>query len=92
MKKVILLLLVALSLSASEFMCKDSFNRYSKHQELFDFAYERGDVLQMKVSNQMSIMYIEKTIATCGGDWKGRDAALRIRENARAISEHLKRL
>lgn len=92
MKKVILLLVLVFSLNASEAMCKDAYSRYLKHSELFEFALERGDVHQMKVSNKMSIYYIEKTLAACGPNWKARKPALNIRRDTIKTSELLKKL
>jgi len=69
MKKVILVVLLALSLQGSEFLCKDAHNRAYKHHKAYNFAFERMDKREMITQNKMEIYYAEKALVECGEGW-----------------------
>jgi len=65
MKKVILLLSLVIALGASEYMCKDSYNRYEKYYSLTKMASERGDIRKIKFTVERQIYYLEDVISGC---------------------------
>lgn len=90
MKKILLVVLLALSLHAEVDFCKDAFNRYLKYDDAFVMALERVDVPELKKNNTLRLKYIEKTISTCGRKWHGRESAIEIRKSVIKISNYLK--
>lgn len=82
MKKVILILLIAFSLNASNVMCEDSTKRFNKYVKLVQFALERKDYVALDTNLYMEIRYAEKALASCGDDWEHKDRVLEIRKAA----------
>lgn len=81
MKKLLLIVLLALNVFGGEVMCDDAYERFLKYNEQFAFAYERKDLIASYVASGQRVFYIEKTITSCGRDWKHREQALIVRKS-----------
>lgn len=90
MKKVILLMLLAFSLSAEELMCDDAYERFVKYSQQFDFAFERNDLRVALIASGQRLFYIEKIITACGVHWKHREQALVVRESVLDVDNTLR--
>ena len=92
MKKIILVVLLALSLSAGGIICTDSKERFVKHHQLLLFASEREDYYTMSTECYLSIKYIERAIASCDQNEKEAKLAAKLRSELIRFSKMLKKL
>ena len=79
MKKILLVMLLALSLNASGIICQDSQERFTKHHQLMMFASEREDYYSLKVENNLALKYIERAIASCDYSGEEKEVATKLR-------------
>jgi len=91
MKKLLLVVLLALSLQGSSIMCEDAFERVQKYNKALSFAAESNDMFQIKVNIKMVILYAEKALVECGDDWKFKDATMNLRKGMINLSKKLER-
>jgi len=91
MKKIVLVVLLALSLQAGSILCEDAHSRVLKYNKLFIFAAERNDKLDMELNVDMLILYTEKALAECGDGWRFEKATSELRRAMIDFSEELKK-
>jgi hypothetical protein len=92
MKKILLVVLLALSLNAEGIMCLDSEDRFTKHQQLLAFASEREDYYSMKVENNLALKYIERAIASCDYYGEEKEVAAKLRSALMKLNKTLEKL
>ena len=92
MKKILLVVLLALSLNAGGIICEDSQERAVKHHQLMIFASERKDYYFMGKENDLAIKYLERAIASCGYNENENRVAAEFRDALLNISKTLKKL
>lgn len=80
MKKIILVVLLALSLSGDSFLCKESFKSLREHQALLQYSIDRKDANDIKNNMANVIRYSEFAIVDCGEDWELRSLTIKLRE------------
>ena len=92
MKKILLVVLLALSLNAGGVICTDSQERFAKHHKLLMFASEREDYYSMKTENNFAIKYIERAIASCDYSVKEAKLAAELRSELVRFGKILEKL
>ena len=92
MKKLVLIVLLALSLKAGSIICEDSQERTMKHHQLMVFASERRDYYSMAEENGLVIKYLERAIASCNYDENENQVANKFRDALLNIKETFKKL
>lgn len=92
MKKILLVVLLALSLNAGNVICEEAQKSFAKHHQLLLFASEREDLYDMKVENGFAIKYIERAIASCNHGGKEAKLAAKLRSELIRFGKILKKL
>ena len=80
MKKILLVVLLALSLHGGEVACQESFKISMTHNVLIVAAIERGDVVARNREIKLTLKWLDRTLAECPADWIPRKTATDLRD------------
>lgn len=79
MKKIILVVLLALGLNGSEVACKMAENFSTKHAKLIVYAVEREDWSDYEVQIDLTLKWVDRALVECAADWSGRKEGEKVR-------------
>ena len=80
MKKIILVVLLALGLQGSAVGCQESAKLGLKHNKLIIRALKREDMFAYKVQMSLAIKWLDRALVECPANWTGRRTATSLRD------------